>query len=335
MTHDPRVAALGLLVERASADVIRTLRAAGVRPILLKGPLQQAWLEAAGPPRASGDVDVLVAQEDIGSAEAAIAAAGYSLDARPEEAGFEHSSVWVAARGVPVELHWSLVGADESSVWDVISRETETADLMGEQVEIPNEAARCAIVALHAAQHGIGEPTIFHDLEKALVVAETDAWARAGELAAALGGWTPFAAALAVTPRGSELLREFGAPLPVLGERQALSLLTPAPTSLGFFFLAREPGARAKVAFVLTKLAPSPTFMRLRYPVARRGAMGLALAYLYRPVWLLRWMLPGLRSWQRARRLARASQANTVERDGDLESPPTTGRRNATGRPAD
>ena len=93
----------------------------------------------------------------------------------------------MAARGVPVELHWSLVGADESSVWDVISRETETADLMGEQVEIPNEAARCAIVALHATKHGIGEPTIFHDLEKALVVAETDAWARAGELAAALG----------------------------------------------------------------------------------------------------------------------------------------------------
>ena len=97
-------------------------------------------------------------------------------------------------------------------------------------------------------------------------------------------------------------LAEAGARPPALSERQALSLLTPAPTSRGFYFLARERGATAKTTFVLLKLAPPPAFMRLRYPLARRGPVGLGLAYLYRPFWLLRWFLPGLRSWRDARR---------------------------------
>ena len=59
-----------------------------------------------------------------------------------------------------------LSPVDENTVWSVLSKETETVDLVGETVEIPNEAARCAIVALHAAQHGIGQPAIFGDLEK-------------------------------------------------------------------------------------------------------------------------------------------------------------------------
>jgi glycosyltransferase involved in cell wall biosynthesis len=227
----------------------------------------------------------------------------------PDEPGREHSSPWVAPDRFPVELHWSLVGVNERSVWGVLSKETDTALLAREEVEIPNEAARCAIVALHAAQHGIGEQTIFGDLEKALVVAPTETWRRASELALAMGGWTPFAGALWLTERGRELLEELGVELPVLDEREALSLLTPAPTSRGFFFLGRERGARAKTVFLLRKLAPSPEFMRLRYPMARSGTSGLAAAYLYRPFWLLRWALPGFRAWQQARALARASSA--------------------------
>ena len=96
----------------------------------------------------------------------------------------------------------------------------------------------------------------------------------------------------------------------MIGEREALSLLTPAPTSRGFYFLARERGAWSKIVFVLRKLVPSPEFMRLRYPLAGKGPVGLLVAYLYRPFWLVRWALPGLRSWQQARRLARASRGD-------------------------
>ena len=306
MSIDHRVAAVGLLVERESANAIKALKEADVPAILLKGPLQQRWLEPAGPPRASIDVDLLVPRERVAAAETALSAGGFlRAVALPDEAGGEHSTLWMAARRVPVELHWSLVGADASRVWPVLSRETEVVVLMGERVEIPNEPARCAIVALHAAQHGIGDAAIFGDLEKALVVAGIESWRRASELATALEGWPPFAGALSLSPRGRDLLDELGSSPPVLGERQALNLLTPAPTSLGFYFLARQPGVRAKAAFVLRKLAPSREFMRLRYPLARRGTLGLSLAYAYRPLWLVRWALPGLRSWHRARRLSR------------------------------
>ena len=247
MSIDPRVAAVGLLVERESANAIKALKEADVPAILLKGPLQQRWLEPAGPPRASVDVDLLVLREQVEAAETALRAGGFSRAvALPDEAGGEHSTLWMAARRVPVELHWSLVGADASRVWPVLSRETEVVVLMGERVEIPNEPARCAIVALHAAQHGIGDAAIFGDLEKALVVAGIESWRRASELATALEGWPPFAGALSLSPRGRDLLDELGSSPPVLGERQALNLLTPAPTSLGFYFLARQPGVGRK-----------------------------------------------------------------------------------------
>jgi hypothetical protein len=331
MSRDYRVVAEALLVERASLDVTRVMRREGVRAILLKGPLQQWWLEAGGPARASVDVDLLVSHEQLGRAETALSAVGFSREGGYVESGFEHSRTWVAAGCFAVELHWTLVGVDGSRVWDVLSGETETAALMGEPVEVPNEAARCLIVALHAAQHGVGEPGIFQDLEKALLVAETETWLRAAELAVALGGWTPFAGALSLCPRGRQLLTELGEEPPVLGERQALSLVTPAPTSIGFYFLARERGAGAKAAFLLRELAPSPEFMRLRYSLARRGSIGLVIAYVVRPFWLLRWAAPGFRSWGQARRLAAASRANTGEHDQDHDPPPARQPRGAQG----
>jgi hypothetical protein len=307
---DPRSVAIELLLERASVDAMRELRRAGVRSILLKGPLQQHWLEPAGPSRVSTDVDLLVASAQFGVAEEALASVGFSRAvALPVEEGREHGSVWVAEGEAAVELHWTLVGMDEDKAWDVLSDETESVTLMGETVEIPNEGARCLIIAVHAAQHGIGEHVIFNDLERALVVAKPEAWQRAFELATRVGAWNPFAGALSLTSRGLEYLDEFHAPLPTLDEREALSLLTPAPTSRGFYYLSRQAGVRAKAAFILTKLAPSPVFMRLRYPFARRGAAGLGLAYGYRLLWLLRWSLPGLRSWRQAQRLASKRQS--------------------------
>jgi Uncharacterised nucleotidyltransferase len=325
-SRDRRVFALGLLVERESRDAIRALKEAGVRPILLKGPLQQAWLEPAGPARASADVDVLVSRDQLDNAGVALRDLGYgpapalpdNLERKhlPDRVEHGYHRAWIAEGRTPVELHWSLGGADEHKVWDVLSKETETADLMGEEVELPNDAARCAIVALHAAQHGIGQPTGFRDLEKALAVAETETWRHAAELAAAMGGWTPFAVALSVTLHGAELLRELGGRSQPLNVRQALSFLTPAPTSLGFYFFSRQRGVRAKVGFALAELAPPPAFMRLSYPLARRGLGGLALAYLYRPLWLARWVLPGLRSFRDAQRLAEVSRTTAREEHG-------------------
>ena len=305
MSHHAQTVGVNLLVERASVDVASALRRAGVRSILLKGPLQQRWLMGAGPARPTLDIDLLVERVDLERAESVVAGLGYRPAVElPTESGFEHSHDWIAAGRVPIELHWSLVGVDDSRVWAVLSAETEMVNLGGKALETPKEAARCLIVALHAAQHGAGAAEIVRDLDRALEAAGNDVWERALELARAVRAETPFVAALSLTRRGRTLIDLLGLSLPTLSEREALALITPAPTGRGFFFLSNQRGARAKCAFLARKIAPPREFMRLRYQVAERGPVGLGLAYLGRPFWLARWALPGLRSWQRAKRMA-------------------------------
>ena len=60
-----------------------------------------------------------------------------------------------------------------------------------------------------------------------------------------------------------------------------------------------------RVAFVLRRLFPPPARMREALPLARRGGLGLALAYLLRPVIRLPGLLRGLVSWIRAARAGR------------------------------
>ena len=86
-----------LVIEYASAEAVATLRRAGIRSILLEGPLQQRWLADAGTPRASIDVDLLIARADFEAAESAIAANGYSTPRTlPSDPGFDHARVWTA-----------------------------------------------------------------------------------------------------------------------------------------------------------------------------------------------------------------------------------------------
>ena len=132
------------------------------------------------------------------------------------------------------------------------------------------------------------------------------------ELAVAVGAETPFVAALDLTARGHALRTALGLQSPGLTDRDVLELLSPAPTARGFWGLSRHRSAPAKARFLLAKLVPAPGFMRLRYPVARKGLPGLLFAYLYRLWWLARWSVPGLRSWRRSQRLARDSRSRNL-----------------------
>jgi len=84
----------------------------------------------------------------------------------------------------------------------------------------------------------------------------------------------------------------------------ALRASTPPPMALGFEWLARTPGWRGKVALTLRKTFPSPAFMRAWSPLARRGRMGLGLAYVWRPIWLALHAGPAFLAWRRARKSA-------------------------------
>ena len=170
--NDPRlIAGITLAIERASAEAVATLRNTGITALLIKGPPQQAWLAPAGFPRASVDVDLLVDPSDVSRAEATLSALGYGLESEVTPGVEHHASLWRAAGRVAVEIHRTLPGTDPRLIWSVLGGETETAEIAGEAVPIPNEAARCLIVALHAAHHGAGESAPLYDLERAVNVA--------------------------------------------------------------------------------------------------------------------------------------------------------------------
>lgn len=297
-----------LLVEHASATAIAALREAGIRSILIKGPLQQVWLGPSGPPRASVDVDLLVDPADVEPAGKALSALGYYH--QPEvTAGVEHhGDRWAVSGRVPVEVHWTLSGADRHRMWAAMRHETEDAEMAGATVEIPSEPARCLIVALHAAQHGPEVHETHYDLQRAVVVAGRDSWKRAAELAREVGAEVAFVTGLGLVAAGARLRSDLGLQSQPLTEGLALNIVGDMQGAPGFHWLAQQKGMRAKAAFVARKIVPPADFMRFKYPFARKGRRHLALTYLYRPLWIARWSLPGFLAWRRSRRAVKASR---------------------------
>lgn len=299
------VAAASLVIERASAEAAAALRRVGIRAIVIKGPAQQEWLAAAGAPRASVDVDLLVDPAEVDAAGRAFSGLGYGVQSEVTPGVGHHATVWTAPGRVPVELHRSLWGA-EGDTWGALAGETESVTLAGETVEVPNEPARCLVVALHAAHHGVGKDATKYDLERAVAVAERESWERAARLAQAIGAEVAFAAGLDLVPSGEWLRADLGLEAPVLTGGLALDIATPESGAAGYYWFTRQRGMRARMRFVFRKLVPPADFMRFKHPFARRGKVQLALVYLYRPLWLARWALPGLLEWRRIRSAARS-----------------------------
>ncbi len=290
-----------LVVERASADAAEALRVSSIRCILLKGPLQQDWLAAAGPRRPSIDVDLLVDPENAEAAGRVFERVGFRCEPEVTPGVAHHADLWTAPGQIPIEVHRNLWGTDPLAIWTTLAAETETVGLYGARVEIPNEAARCLIVALHAAHHGPGKDSALDDLHRALEVAPREAWIRAAALAASAGAEAAFAAGLGLAPAGVELREHLGLEAPPLTGRLALNLAEPVSGTAGFFWLGEQRGFRARARFAARKVFPPADFMRFKYAGARQGRVGLALAYAYRPLWIAARLIPGFVAWRRAR----------------------------------
>jgi hypothetical protein len=160
----------------------------------------------------------------------------------------------------------------------------------GLEVEVLGPAARAMHVALHAAQHGVGRSQGVEDLARALDGLPLALWRSAAELAERLDATAAFAAGLRMLPPGEELRDRLGLPEGTTVE-VALRARTAPDLSLGLHRLAATPGLPHKIAFVVRKLVPPPGWMRAWLPLARRGRLGLAAAYAWRPFWLL-WRAP-------------------------------------------
>jgi hypothetical protein len=298
------------VIERAAADSVARLREAGIRAILLKGPPQQEWLAPADPPRASVDVDLVVDPAQADAAGKELFDRGYRVVPEVTPGVGHHAVVWAAPGQVPVELHdrlWGTRGDD----WKVLARETEVVTLAGQTLEIPNEAARCLVVALHAAHHGVGKVATLYDLERAVAVAERTSWERAASLAREVDAEAAFAAGLGLVPSGERLCAALGLRAPTLNDGLALDIATPNAGAAGYYWFSRQKGVRARARFVLRKLVPQADFMRFKHPYARRGKTQLALVYVYRPFWLARRAIPGFLEWRRIRSKARTDNTTS------------------------
>jgi hypothetical protein len=294
-----------MAVDAVTAKVVSALRSAGIASLLLRGPVIARWLYPGGETRAYRDVDLLVAPEARGEAEAVLA--GLGLIHR--QAGFapgesvEHASEWICRRPpVVVDLHRGIEGAraDPAELWTALTSGCHRIDVAGVPADAPGEPALALIVALHAAHHGFRGSKHVEELRRALERANFETWQEALRLASRLEAVPSLAAGLRLLPEGAAVAERLR--LSHNSDRvTALRAASAHPTAIGFARLAATAGVRAKLALAGRKLVPTPAFMRHWSRLARRGRSGLVLAYLWRPVWLLLRLLPAGVAWVRAR----------------------------------
>jgi hypothetical protein len=224
---------------------------------------------------------------------------------RPQEFR-DHESEWNRSGRMPAQvdlhrrLYWSRI--DPNAAWALLSADTETMSVGGAMVEVLARPARALALAFHALYHGTEIPRPLEDLELAATRLQASDWEGAAELADKLGSSDALAAGLRLVPSGQALAQR----LQLASTAQPDVLLMAGartPTALGFERLREQPTLAARLRFLWVKLWPTPPFLRMWQPVARRGRLGLVAAYVWRPFWLA-WMAPrGLRAWLRARRV--------------------------------
>jgi hypothetical protein len=292
-------------VDGFTAEVVAELGLAGIRPILLKGPALATWLYGRAP-RNYADADLLIAPDEQAEAMRILERLGFERVAEekvaPQE-GPPHAWPWARARdGAEVDLHHTLfgVGVGPEVVWDELAGKTEPLTVAGAEVEAPTAPVRALVVALHAAQHGPGGDKHIEDLARALDRADWETWAEAAALAARLDASHTFATGLRLVRPGERLADRLG-----LVDASLVESSARAPLVIGLDRLAHTRGIAAKLRLVGRELVPRRDYMRWRFRIARRGVAGLAAAYLWRPLWLLRHAAPSVRAWRAARRRER------------------------------
>jgi hypothetical protein len=182
--HDPRSTRVQramhqLQVDATAVAVVQKLRAAGIRPILLKGSSLSRWLYPAEPwRRGYTDVDLLVAPEQFKAAGAVLAQLGYRnvTDDQPQA----HAFTWIPEPpdAVAVDLHRRLyfMRASDEAVWTALSESSDTIRLGPHQLEVMDLTARAMLLPLHAARHGIRTRKPLRDLEVALRRVDDETW---------------------------------------------------------------------------------------------------------------------------------------------------------------
>lgn len=302
----PRVTLVASImrVDATVAAVTRALADEGIPSILLKGASIARWLYDAKDERPYSDCDLLVAPADIPRAEAVLDHLGFTPYVKQSQWDRpQHAATWMPPpRFAIVDLHRTLgeAVADPQVVWDVLSQEIERITVNGQPVDALNEAGRALSIAIHAAQHSGNFPTATEDLRKAVAGVSAETWAHAARIASAIGALDELVLGLELVPGGNSVVRDLG-----LSRNRRVDAILRArgapPLARGVNWMADQPLPR-KVAFVVPNVFLSKVELRDWSPLARRGVLGLVLAYLWRPLWVLGKLPRALTAVRAARR---------------------------------
>lgn len=184
-TYRRDIVTRNLAQEVGTAQVTRLLTEAGIRVLAFKGVAAARLLHGdVHNQRVSSDIDILIAPEDLASAEAALAAAGYRKDwpgfevptrAQPTLMYLAHAFTWISRdMGLAVELHhrlthnpyWFDVQFDR--LWDA----SEEVALQVGSIRTLGPADMAAYMCCHAVDHSYFVLKWIDDAAKALDRAE-------------------------------------------------------------------------------------------------------------------------------------------------------------------
>jgi hypothetical protein len=170
----------------------------------------------------------------------------------------------------------------------------------GAEVRVLAPPARAFHIGLHAASDGNREKPR-RDLQRALDQLEEPLWREALAVAERLDAIEAFAAGLRRLPEGAALADRLGLP-ETRSVATALKASDAPHEALTVAHLAETRGAGAKAKIVANRLFPSPSYMRFRSALARRGRVGLAAAYAVRPFSVAARAPRAVKAWKDASR---------------------------------
>jgi hypothetical protein len=179
-----------------------------------------------------------------------------------------------------------LIPEPPARAWVLLSDDARTLRVAGAMVQTPRPAAHVLIVSLNAAQHGASEPRPLEDLRRMITRVDPGTWEEAATLAAALGAGSAMREGLRWVVGGGELADRLALADEATPAVRLLGASAPV-TAMGLHQVLATRGVRARLRLIARKLVPTPAFMRLWRPLASRGRLGLTVAYVWRPLWLV------------------------------------------------
>jgi Uncharacterised nucleotidyltransferase len=276
-------------IDALTAEVAGAFGREGIQTLVLKGPVLAKWLYP-GEVRPYNDSDLMVAPQNRARAVGVLERLGFVEDRPwvPTPLSVGIGGTEFSRGGVMVDLHCRLPGlaGDPDAIWDRFAASAERQVIGGVELRVPDRDTVLLHVVLHAAQHAhLGDGKPLEDLRRALAVVEWAEWSSALELARVYQGVPAFAAGLRLLPEGVDLARRFA-----LGELLSLQYALQREGMIAeqlYALLSADAEVSWKLAIAASRIFPRPDFMRWWSPLARRGKLGLAGAYLWRAIWVI------------------------------------------------